>query len=394
MVRATSCSGSPARRSELPTSTRAPARAARPRRTARALSAPEPAPRCRTSTAATRSCSSASTRCTRCRSSTSACERRCGARTPRGCPRAPNGARRRRRGDRALPRRCGHVRQARGRAWQRSRPGAARPRGIRGNQRAAGALRPGSTMVIYGERVGRGPDGDAALRHLLACADALRLSDDGAGLLEVPETTNARGLREVGCSPSAGPGLWRSPRAGTPRRSSAAYRGRDRRAHPLGRRPASRAARPGRLDGWRSPPPTSSARSGCSATPSAATRTSSCRPRPMREGGHGDSPGRPPPASPSERPAPGRDALRLAVARRARRAPRPRDRDRLGRSALAAIAADVQFYAGLTHEEIGGTGVRWQEREAARALAAQGDRQMCPQDQLPPPRPRPARTGH
>ena len=36
--------------------------------------------------------------------------------------------------------------------------------------------------------------------------------------------------------------------------------------------------------------------------------------------------------------------------------------------ALAAIAEDVPFYAGLTHEEIGGTGVRWQEREAAEAL--------------------------
>jgi NADH-quinone oxidoreductase subunit G len=33
--------------------------------------------------------------------------------------------------------------------------------------------------------------------------------------------------------------------------------------------------------------------------------------------------------------------------------------------ALAAIAAEVPFYAGLTPDEIGGTGVRWQEREAA-----------------------------
>ena len=30
--------------------------------------------------------------------------------------------------------------------------------------------------------------------------------------------------------------------------------------------------------------------------------------------------------------------------------------------ALAAIASEVPFYAGLTPEEIGGTGVRWQER--------------------------------
>jgi predicted molibdopterin-dependent oxidoreductase YjgC len=36
--------------------------------------------------------------------------------------------------------------------------------------------------------------------------------------------------------------------------------------------------------------------------------------------------------------------------------------------ALEALAAEVPFYAGLTHEEIGGTGVRWQEREQASAF--------------------------
>jgi NADH-quinone oxidoreductase subunit G len=36
--------------------------------------------------------------------------------------------------------------------------------------------------------------------------------------------------------------------------------------------------------------------------------------------------------------------------------------------ALEAIAAEVPFYAGLTPEEIGGTGVRWQERDAAARL--------------------------
>jgi len=36
--------------------------------------------------------------------------------------------------------------------------------------------------------------------------------------------------------------------------------------------------------------------------------------------------------------------------------------------ALAAIAEEVPFYAGITHEEIGGGGVRWQDREAAARL--------------------------
>jgi NADH-quinone oxidoreductase subunit G len=36
--------------------------------------------------------------------------------------------------------------------------------------------------------------------------------------------------------------------------------------------------------------------------------------------------------------------------------------------ALTALAAEVPFYAGLTLDEIGGTGIRWQEREAAQAF--------------------------
>jgi NADH-quinone oxidoreductase subunit G len=40
--------------------------------------------------------------------------------------------------------------------------------------------------------------------------------------------------------------------------------------------------------------------------------------------------------------------------------------------ALGAIASEVPFYAGMTHEEIGGTGVRWQDREAAPRFPAPG----------------------
>ena len=34
------------------------------------------------------------------------------------------------------------------------------------------------------------------------------------------------------------------------------------------------------------------------------------------------------------------------------------------------VAAAVPFYAGITLDEIGGRGVRWQERDAASALDA------------------------
>jgi NADH-quinone oxidoreductase subunit G len=60
-------------------------------------------------------------------------------------------------------------------------------------------------VVLYGERVLADPAGAAAL---VALADALNLRGrDGAGLLGVPAAANARGLREAGVLPFAGPGL-------------------------------------------------------------------------------------------------------------------------------------------------------------------------------------------
>jgi len=60
-------------------------------------------------------------------------------------------------------------------------------------------------VVIWGERVARE---DGAAEALLQIAEATGMgTTDGAGLLEVPDTTNARGLREAGCLPDAGPGL-------------------------------------------------------------------------------------------------------------------------------------------------------------------------------------------
>ena len=63
-----------------------------------------------------------------------------------------------------------------------------------------------SVVIVWGERIGR--EGEGALQALLDVASALDLAaKDGSGLLEVPELTNARGLREAGCLPDAGPGL-------------------------------------------------------------------------------------------------------------------------------------------------------------------------------------------
>jgi NADH-quinone oxidoreductase subunit G len=72
---------------------------------------------------------------------------------------------------------------------------------------AAGVLDNAERVVaIWGERIGR--EGEGAIAALLDLAGTLDLEGkDGSGLLEVPDTANARGLREAGCLPEAGPGL-------------------------------------------------------------------------------------------------------------------------------------------------------------------------------------------
>src|SRR6185295_6015201 len=60
-------------------------------------------------------------------------------------------------------------------------------------ERVAGVLRPGATVIVWGG------EADHSLVDLAGKLDAK--------LLEVPAETNSRGLREVGCLPDAGPGL-------------------------------------------------------------------------------------------------------------------------------------------------------------------------------------------
>jgi NADH-quinone oxidoreductase subunit G len=59
--------------------------------------------------------------------------------------------------------------------------------------------------IIWGERLWRNP---GAVEALHACARACQMHQRiGPGLLEVPEESNGRGLREVGCLPAGKPGL-------------------------------------------------------------------------------------------------------------------------------------------------------------------------------------------
>ncbi len=64
----------------------------------------------------------------------------------------------------------------------------------------------GKVVVLWSGRIGR--EGDAAAAALLELAEACGIAAaEGAGMLEIPDVANGRGLRESGCLPDAGPGL-------------------------------------------------------------------------------------------------------------------------------------------------------------------------------------------
>jgi NADH-quinone oxidoreductase chain G len=76
-------------------------------------------------------------------------------------------------------------------------------RGLAATLKAAG-----SVVIIWGERLSHGPRGKEAVDALIALAQALNIpGTDGSGLLEVPSGTNSRGLREIGVLPNSGPGF-------------------------------------------------------------------------------------------------------------------------------------------------------------------------------------------
>ncbi len=82
------------------------------------------------------------------------------------------------------------------------------PRGARAKQVAAIAELLSSIpdpVIVWGERLWREPGAVPKLREI---ARALGMQGRiGPGLLEVPEEANGRGLREVGCLPGSGPGF-------------------------------------------------------------------------------------------------------------------------------------------------------------------------------------------
>jgi NADH-quinone oxidoreductase subunit G len=80
-------------------------------------------------------------------------------------------------------------------------------RGPQGDDTQGDAGAPREIVILWGERLTAGAGGESAARALLALADALGLDGTaGAGLLEIPASSNGRGLREAGVLSNAGPG--------------------------------------------------------------------------------------------------------------------------------------------------------------------------------------------
>ncbi len=225
----------------------------------------------------------------------------------------------------------------------------------------------GDVVILWGERVGA-----AALPALLNVAGRLGLTDrDGAGLLEVPSSANGRGLREAGFQPTAGPGLGEPAGPGRSAReiAQAAADGelaalyllhtdpvRDQADAPLWRRALARASTVVAhatflTDELREhatvvfPAESYAEKEGTVTHPDGRLQR-------LRPGiGH-------PGAVRAEWSVLAELAQRIGL-----------DTGVLtGPIASAQLFEAVPFYAGLTLEEIGGRGVRWQEREAAAAV--------------------------
>ncbi len=228
-------------------------------------------------------------------------------------------------------------------------------------------------VVIWGERIGR--EGEEATAALLDLAASLDLAGkESSGLLEVPDFTNARGLREAGCLPDAGPGLT-SPALTGIDTANAASVGR-------GTEEIREALESGELktvllfgvDPLRDFPDTQAWDRALTAadhviafsTFETATTAKASVVFPLET--HAEKDGtvshpdgrlqrvRPSASRPGDiRPNWGVLAeLSIALGHDTNISSQP--------SAFAALAAEVPFYIGISDSDIGGRGIRWQER--------------------------------
>ena len=219
-------------------------------------------------------------------------------------------------------------------------------------ERIAGVLRPGSTVIVWAGE---------AHSALVDCARKVN-----AKLLEVPDGSNSRGLREVGCIPDAGPGLSEVAAGRDATGICEALAGGELEAAFLLNADPVRDLPGG--PAWSEALGKAKFVLAVSMFENASTmRADVVFPAEFyaeKEGTVTHPDGRLQRLRPGvPRPDGVRPIWQVLVELSALLG------DETGidspPEALAALASEVPFYAGITHEEIGGRCVRWQDRDAA-----------------------------
>jgi NADH-quinone oxidoreductase subunit G len=216
----------------------------------------------------------------------------------------------------------------------------------------------GDVVVIWGERVVCGGRGLQAGQALLAVADALGVAGKReSGLIGIPAGTNGRGLREVGCVAGLGPGLADADPPGDPSGAAGAL--------------LLVEADVSETDMERAGSVIAFAQFPSEALESQADVVFPAQVYAEKEGTITHPDGRIQRVRQAiGHPGESRPAWSVLVELCERLGA---STGALSSSAVTALIAEaVPFYAGLTLDEIGGDGIRWQDGDAASAAPDEG----------------------
>jgi NADH-quinone oxidoreductase subunit G len=230
----------------------------------------------------------------------------------------------------------------------------------------------GAVVILWGERLMRVERRRQTAAALLATARALGVeSDSGAGLIEIPSGTNGRGLREVGCLPNLKPGLVDADEQGlSAAELPAALSSGDVQALILFQADPLRT-HPGRA-AWEAALDDANFVVGFSdfVTESLAEHANVVFPAESyaeKDGTVTHPDGRLQRVRQAiGRPGEVRPQTQVLIELVASLSGAPLNMS--GPVVFQLLAGTVPFYRGLSYEEIGGRGVRWQDRDAAANL--------------------------
>lgn len=227
-------------------------------------------------------------------------------------------------------------------------------------------------VIVWGERLGRGENGPAAVESLLELSAALGLAEKPeSGMIEIPDTGNARGLREVGCLPDSGPGLAAldAPGRDVEQIRAGLESGEIKSVILFGVDPLRDFPD---TDGWRRALENAEHivcfSMAATETTDLATVVFPLESHAEKDGTVTHTEGRLQRVRPSaQRPGDIRPGWMVLAELSA--ALGHETGIHAGPEALQAISENVPFYAGITAKEIGGRGIRWQERAQAASFA-------------------------